>query len=733
MVISSHCVKNDMGRRSFRESQETCLLCFSRSNLHGTRFGRISLFYDRFPYRAFLWSITVIFLFPGFAQAAADSSAVAAAAIIPASTATAVSGQSSVQDTSVSAELDTLNVTASRTRHSNSSVTAISADQFRGTCTDLPAVLEQISGVAVRRTGGFGEYADASIRGNSPKQIQVYLDGIPLNSAAGGAVDLSKIPLGALRDVTVYKGTVPLELMGSTAGAAISLRSGAVRDMTSGLFEIGSFGYRKAGSVLRRKTGMMTHYFSVDYSSARNDYPYTDDNNTPYNNNDDVAAIKNHNKFTNIGVNYSNSWQLNTAHRLHSSISFTDVFQEIFHKHLVNTTQFATLMEESVLGRVNWEYTPSGQVLVDTRFESRYKKNLFDDPLGQLYISGARREQNTFPQAALQCRVSRTVTDLMGLQILLRGGYEGYTSTNLLAGSPVSTPPAALRLTAGAAGECSLHGENTGLTLRYNHVYVRDSANFTPVHGSGKPLPQIRKNHFPNGNLDTYLNIGEWLTLDGAVRYEYLPVNLSDRYGWGKNFHGNPKLRPERRFEGSIGCIVRYKRIESSLSAFAGSTIDMIELQPQSQQILMAINNGSTRQAGFEWDVHGEPWTFLTIDNHLTCIAKTRLKESSDGWNSVPLLFFSPVEDDFRVTVTHRYFSIGHSVHYRSPFYKNYTPATDRVAPGPACDISLSILPIRQVTLTYRLENYLNVTYTPLSYYTPLPGRMHFLIGKLEW
>ncbi len=716
-----------MGRRSFRESQETCLLCFSRSNLHGTRFGRISLFYDRFPCRAIHWSISVIFLFPGFAQAAADS------AIIPASTATAVSGQSSVQDTSVSAELDTLNVTASRTRHSNSSVTTISADAFRGNCTDLPAVLEQISGVAVRRTGGFGEYADASIRGHSPRQVQVYLDGIPLNSAAGGAVDLGKIPLGALRDVTVYKGTVPLELMGSTAGAAISLRSGAVRDMTSGLFEIGSFGYRKAGSVLRRKTGMMTHYFSVDYSSARNDYPYTDDNNTPYNNNDDIAATKNHNKFTNIGVNYSNSWQLNIAHRLNSSISFTDVFQEIFRKHLVNTTQFATLMEESVLGRVNWEYTPSEQVLVDTRFEGRYKKNLFDDPLGQLYISGARREQNTFPQAALQCRVSRTVTDLMGLQILLRGGYEGYTSTNLLAITPVSIPPAALRLTAGAAGECSLHGENTGLTLRYNHVYVRDSANFTRIHGSGKPVPQIRKSHFPNGNFNTYLNIGEWLTLDGAVRYEYLPVNLSDRYGWGKNYHGNPKLRPERRFEGSIGCIVRYRRIESSLSVFAGSTIDMIELQPQSQQILMAINNGSTRQTGFEWDVHSGPWTFLTIDNHFTFIAKTRIKGSDEHPKVIPLLFFSPIENDFRVTATFSRLTLSHSVHYRSPFYSGVTKTTDLVAPAPACNISLSATPIRQVTLTYRLENYLNVSYAPLSYYTPLPGRMHFFIGKIQW
>ncbi|MBN1761081.1 MAG: TonB-dependent receptor plug domain-containing protein [Chitinispirillaceae bacterium] len=626
-----------------------------------------------------------------------------------------------------------MNVTAFRTGHSNSSVTTISANEFLGKCTDLPAVLEQVSGVAIRRTGGFGEYTDASIRGGSPKQVQVYLDGIPLNSAAGGAVDLSKIPLTALRDITVYKGTAPLELLGSTAGAVINLRSGAVKDMVAGLLELGSFGYRKAGTVLRKRIGPMTHYFSVDYSGARNDYPYEDDNDTPYNSDDDAIKTKNHNEFSMIGVNYSTNWQIRNDHRLTALVTFTDEFQELFHKQLVDTTQLASHSSESVLGRIDWEYSPAEYSIVETRFEGRYKRALFDDPLGHVYLSGARKERNTFPFAAVQCRTSGKIHDVIGLQMLVRGGCEGYSTVNLFAPSSASSSPAALRLTGGAAGECSLASENAGCILRYNHVYVRDSANFTPNHGSGKSLPKIWKNHFPNGNLDAFLNVRDWLTIDAAFRYEFLPVTLSDRYGWGNNYLGNPRLLPERRSEGNIGCILRRDPVESSFAVFIGTTMDMIELQPQSQRILMAINSGNAFHTGLEWDLHSTPWPYLTIDNHLTVIRKKRLNEFSNGWSEKRLLFFSPVENDFRITFSHDRFSLGHSLHYRSPFYKNYTLATDLVAPAPACNVSLSVNPVRHVTLTYRLENYLNVRYAPLSYYTPLPGRMHFFIGKIQW
>jgi iron complex outermembrane receptor protein len=626
--------------------------------------------------------------------------------------------------------LDTLNVTALRTLRTASAVTTICSESFLGRFTDLPAVLEQISGVSVRRTGGFGEYADAAIRGNSPKQVQVFLDGIPLNSAAGGAVDLSKIPLSSLRDVTVYKGTAPLELLGNTAGAVISLRSGRAIAMTTGILETGSFGYRKAGTFIRKKIGATTHQFSVDYSGARNDYPFEDDNGTRYNPDDDAMKKKNHNAFSLIGVNYANNRQINPANRIAAAVALTDEHQELFHQQFVDTLQLANRSSSSVQGQVHWEYEPSESGRLGVRFEGRYRRGIMHDPLGQLYIGGERKDQESFPYTALRFDGTKVFNRHLSVRVLAVGGYEGYASVNLLA-PPAKVQPSAVRINASAAGELSLQVNTLHLVTRYHHLYVRDSANFTPNHGSGKPLPQTWKNHFPNGTIDAIYALSKWCSLDAAFRYEHLPVSLSDRYGWGNNYLGNPRLLPERRLEGSIGLIVRNRRFESSLSGFSGATFDMIELQPQSQRVLMAINTGNVRQSGVEWDIHCNPLPPVSIDNHFTVISKIRTR--NDNSNEVKLLFFSPVENDLRISFTRRWFIIGHSLHYRSPFLKGYTVQNDRVAPAPALNLYCSWMPAKPITLTYRLENYLDVSYAPVAYYTPLPGRMHFFIGKIQW
>jgi iron complex outermembrane receptor protein len=156
------------------------------------------------------------------------------------------------------------------------SVARLEAKDFRGRYSDLPGVLEQVAGVTVHRTGGFGEHADVSIRGTSAKQVQVFLDGVPLNNASGGAVDLSKIPLNSLQKINIYKGAAPLKLMGAAAGGVINLITDPGKDIVSANVELGSFGYRTAGALLRKKTGRMSHRFLIDYQDAENDYtmPY---------------------------------------------------------------------------------------------------------------------------------------------------------------------------------------------------------------------------------------------------------------------------------------------------------------------------------------------------------------------------------------------------------------------------------------------------------------------------
>lgn len=90
---------------------------------------------------------------------------------------------------------------------------------------DLPAALDSEPGLAVTRLGGLGAFATLSIRGSTPEQVLIALDGIPLNPADGAPVDLSTLPLGPLDAVHIHRGRAPWSLGSTGLGGALVLHT----------------------------------------------------------------------------------------------------------------------------------------------------------------------------------------------------------------------------------------------------------------------------------------------------------------------------------------------------------------------------------------------------------------------------------------------------------------------------------------------------------------------------
>ena len=61
------------------------------------------------------------------------------------------------------------------------------------------------------------------LRGSNPDQVRIYVDGVPLNIAAGGGVDISTLPIGDVERVEVYRGSSPLAFGESALGGIISI------------------------------------------------------------------------------------------------------------------------------------------------------------------------------------------------------------------------------------------------------------------------------------------------------------------------------------------------------------------------------------------------------------------------------------------------------------------------------------------------------------------------------
>lgn len=121
--------------------------------------------------------------------------------------------------------------------------TVIHADDHRGEVTSVVELLERVAGVQIRRFGGDGQPAEISIRGSTAAQVVVQLDGVRLNSAQSGGVDLSTIPLGLLERIEVSRGGGSVQGGSDAIGGVVNLvtrRPGGPR-RTDASVSVGSF------------------------------------------------------------------------------------------------------------------------------------------------------------------------------------------------------------------------------------------------------------------------------------------------------------------------------------------------------------------------------------------------------------------------------------------------------------------------------------------------------------
>jgi vitamin B12 transporter len=71
---------------------------------------------------------------------------------------------------------------------------------------ELPDLLRQVPGVEITQVGSPGTFADVSIRGSTPAQTLIMLDGVPVNDSATGEFDISRIPTDGLDRVEIVRG-----------------------------------------------------------------------------------------------------------------------------------------------------------------------------------------------------------------------------------------------------------------------------------------------------------------------------------------------------------------------------------------------------------------------------------------------------------------------------------------------------------------------------------------------
>lgn len=197
----------------------------------------------------------------------------------------------------------------------SSNVTVIHVDEALSAQADVADVVDSATGTTVTRLGGLGAYSAVSIRGSTSQQVQVYLDGIPLNPDGAGSVNLGELPLSAFERVEIYRGNAPPRFGASPIGGVVNLvtgdPSGASLRAGGGSFGTATVGGRGGGAVGERGDVLLL----VDGFHTLGDFTYFSDNGTEFNLRDDSRPTRQNNQTTQLGAHLRlrtelGAWQL---------------------------------------------------------------------------------------------------------------------------------------------------------------------------------------------------------------------------------------------------------------------------------------------------------------------------------------------------------------------------------------------------------------------------------------
>ena len=484
-------------------------------------------------------------------------------------------------------------VPAPETIHSTGTITSIDTQNAMSEVTDVGSMLEESAGVTVKRFGGLGSFSTVMIRGLSPNQVSVFLDGVPLSSAATGIVNLADLPVDALERIDVYRGVAPLGFGDAPIGGVINLVTRTAKKGYSlgGAASYGSFETYKAdafGSASEEKWNALLFY---SHMQSEGDFEFLDDNGTPFNKKDDRWVHRKNNDFTSDdfllkgGLKLNDQWEIFAADEFFNK----DAGLPGLGSFRVEDARISMLRNMTYLGA---RYLGKKAELRSLAYYT-YVQEEYRDPEGEIGL-GVQESRYVTNTAGANALGRLFLSDSVMLALFAEGRNETYEERDLL--NDV-TGPESRRLSLIGAAQAEFYFFDARLimvpTIRVEHYEDhfpgRSSAYYyLPAEEADTSntyySPAFGVRATPWKPLSFTANVG---------KYYRVPTFL-ELFGDRGTIVGNPDLRAEKGIHSDVGAELNLKIknwLDSFLFAYNFFYIDVDDI------IVMTQNSQSTARS----------------------------------------------------------------------------------------------------------------------------------------
>jgi outer membrane receptor protein involved in Fe transport len=540
-------------------------------------------------------------------------------------------------DTTNIVQLDRILVTASRRQRlleASQSISIIRASDWAGTNKGIADVVAEQTGVQTRRYGGTGSFQTVSIRGVQGNEVLVLLDGIPLNSAMGGAVDLGAINPDRIAEIEVYKGITPGQFGGNALGGVINLKSkaAAVEDKSVvAQASLGAYGYHKyCAEVNHAYSDQFKIFGSLDYLHSENNWPYLDRNKTPYNPDDDKISIVENHQFNFFGARLHPSLGLSGGRVWSSGISYetsevgipaSEGSTNRTAKHgqdvLVVTSRLSkqepndnfSMSLTPELGYVQWAdntfWTCLDQSMGTSHGGITSSPNSYGESRSNLHILHA------------SCIADVFCTENLGGEITVQGKHSVISSTTHVSGFPHGDWPGnsqELALSADINGSLPVGAFRCGATAGSGVKAIRSATaggRNEALEMTVQPADTIEYPWAVHGGV--HIGLEKKLNLfANAARYSNIP-SLRDKYGTNGAVIPNPDLQEETGITFEAGIRLLLERFFMEAVAFRTEMKNGI-IMLSDGNMTKPVNLAGSLSSGLEMTLWVQPFSFLRTE-----------------------------------------------------------------------------------------------------------------------
>ena len=486
--------------------------------------------------------------------------------------------------------------------------TVIRAEEFSDRVTTMEELLRETAGVQVSSLGG--AFATVSIRGSTAEQVVVYLDGVPLNRALGGGVNLADLPLAQIESIEIYRSFTPASLPSASIGGAIVIntRDGSGIAGAAASATVGSYSSAEATLSYAGNHERSDFHIGLDATTSDADFTFTDTEGSQSTTGDDVQARRRNNDFDRVHLSARYGAAAGDRTRLRLSADLLSRREGVAGVGNFQSED-ARFDTSRLLLRPEFETAGllGGLLLIRGALDYTRVREQFEDSGGDL--GRTQSTDNLISSFGQEFGATLVASAHQALSLLAAHREETADLEDRLE-TPSDAGRAARDTTTFVLEDQIAMGQGR-LLLNPSVRYERHSGEFRPGQANGAiPDQEFASGDHTTGKIGLRSEVNDRFIIKGNLGTFVRLPDFLELFGNRGAVIGNPLLEPEegRSFDAGFiamrtgsGGVLRQLRLE--LTYFETRAENLIQFEPTGQVWVVARNTGRARIRGGEFGV----------------------------------------------------------------------------------------------------------------------------------